>query len=73
MIFLTKLNNETFVMNCNQIEIIELIPESKVVLMNREFYVVKETPEEIIRKVVEYNASIFKKSGIVIQKQNEDE
>lgn len=58
MIKLTKLNNEVFVINCNQIESIELIPETKVVLMNKDFYIVQENIDEIIRKIIEFNAKV---------------
>lgn len=59
MIRLTKLNKEEFVINCNQIEYIELIPESKVIMMNKDFFLVRESSEEIIDKIVEYNAKIY--------------
>ena len=58
MIKLTKLNDEEFVLNSNQIESIEQIPETKVVLMNKDFYIVQETTDEIIDKIVEFNAKI---------------
>ena len=58
MIVLTKRNNEKFLVNHNQIQCIEMIPESKIVMMNRDYYIVKETPEEIIRKIAEYTAKI---------------
>lgn len=58
MIKLTKLNNEIFVVNCNQIESIEKIPETKIVLMNKDFYIVQEDLDEIIDKIIEFNAKI---------------
>ena len=58
MIVLTKRNNERFLVNHNQIECIEMIPESKIVMMNRDYYIVKETPEDIIRKITQYNAKV---------------
>lgn len=58
MIMLTKLNNEKIVLNCSQIEAVELIPEAKVIMMNGKFYIVKETAEEIIEKTIEYNGKI---------------
>ena len=58
MIVLTKRNNERFLVNHNQIECIEMIPESKILMMNRDYYIVKETPEDIIRKITEYNAKV---------------
>lgn len=59
LIKLTKLNGEIFVINSSQIQSIEIIPESKVILMNREFYIVRESADEIIKKIVEYNAKIY--------------
>lgn len=58
MIVLTKRNNERFLINHNQIESIEMIPESKIVMMNRDYFIVKETPEDIIKKIQEYNAKV---------------
>ena len=72
MITLTKLNNESFVLNDSQIQMINMIPESKIVLMNKEFFVVQESPEEIIQKIIDYQARIYARSGIVITKQQEE-
>ncbi|MCI9490144.1 flagellar FlbD family protein [Lachnospiraceae bacterium 48-42] len=58
MIVLTKLNNQQVLLNSSQIEAVELIPESKVVMMNGKFYLVKESAEEIIEKTIEYNGKI---------------
>ena len=58
MILLTKRNHEKFLVNHLQIEYIECIPESKVVMMNRDYYLVRETVEEIIDKIAEYNAKV---------------
>ena len=58
MIVLRKMNNEKFLINHNQIECIELIPECKVVMMNHDYYLVQDTAEEIIQKIAEYNAKV---------------
>ena len=58
MIVLTKRSNERFLLNHLQIESIEMIPESKINMMNRDFYIVKEEPEVIIKKIQEYNAKV---------------
>ena len=62
MIFLTKLNGEEFVLNCEQIQMIELIPEAKVVLMNKEFFIVRESAQEIIEKSTDYGAAIVNRA-----------
>ncbi len=56
MITLRKMNNEKFLLNHNQIEYIEMIPESKIVMMNRDYYIVQDSVEQIIEKIMEYNA-----------------
>ncbi|MDD3140961.1 MAG: flagellar FlbD family protein [Lachnospiraceae bacterium] len=58
MIRLTRLNDQEIVINCVQIECIDIIPESKIIMMNGKFYIVKESVEEIIKKSLEYNAKI---------------
>ena len=58
MIMLTKLNDTKIVLNCAQIESVELIPESKILMTNGKFYIVKEGAEEIIEKTIEYNGRI---------------
>lgn len=58
MIVLTKMNNDKFLVNHLQIECIELIPETKIVMMNRSYYLVRETAEEIVKKIAEYNAKV---------------
>ena len=58
MIVLTKRNNERFLLNHNQIESIEMIPESKIVMMNRDYFIVKEDPETIIKRIQDYNAKV---------------
>ncbi len=58
MIMLTKLNSTKIVLNSAHIESVELIPESKVLMTNGKFYIVKESAEEIIEKTIEYNGRI---------------
>ena len=58
MIQLTKRNGERFLVNHMQIESIEMIPESKIVMMNRDYFIVKESPEQIIKRIAEYTAKV---------------
>lgn len=59
MIILTKMNREKILINHEQIECIEFIPESKVVMMNHDYYLVKESAEQIIEKIAEYTAKVM--------------
>ena len=58
MIILQKKAGELFMLHHNQIECIELIPECKIVMMNHDYYLVRDTVEDIIRKIAEYNAKV---------------
>jgi flagellar protein FlbD len=59
MITLTKTNKERFLVNHMQIECIEMIPGTKVVMMNHDFYLVEESAQEIIQKIADYNAKVM--------------
>ncbi len=59
MIVLTKRNHDKFLVNHLQIEYIESIPESKIVMMNHDYYLVRESVEEIIDKIAKYNAKVM--------------
>ncbi len=54
MIHLTRLNQKDLVVNSDLIEHIEANPDTVVSLTNGQKFVVVETTDEIIRKVVEF-------------------
>lgn len=58
MIRLTKLNREPFLLNHMQIETIEMIPETKIIMMNHDYYIVRETPEAVVRQIENYTARV---------------
>ena len=58
MIELTRVNDTIFYLNCNEIERIELIPETAVILLNGKTYIVKNSAEEVIEKIVQFNRKI---------------
>ncbi|WP_123053502.1 flagellar FlbD family protein [Clostridium sp. JN-1] len=59
MIKVTGLDSKEFVINADNIERLEQIPESLIVLTNGKKYLVKEPVDEIINKVLEYKRKIF--------------
>lgn len=58
MIMLTKISKEKFLVNHLQIECIECIPETKIVMLNHDYFIVRETVDEIIDKIADYNAKV---------------
>lgn len=72
MIKLTKISGEELVVNDERIHIIEVIPESKLVMNDGSFYIVKETVDEIIDKAIEYKARIIALEKSIISKDSRE-
>lgn len=60
MIKLTGLNNREIILNAEHIEKLESVPESLITLTNGNKYIVLESTEEIINRVIEYKNKIFR-------------
>lgn len=58
MITLTKLNNQLFTINSDLIETLEETPDTVIVMTTGNKYVVKESQEEIIDKIIGYKRKI---------------
>ena len=59
MIKLTRLNGMNYYLNADLIEQIESTPDTVVTLSINKTLLVKETPEEVIEKVIDYKRKIF--------------
>lgn len=58
MIKLHKINGDEFALNSNHIEKIEERPDTVVTLTNEKIYIVKESTDEIIEMIIEYQDRI---------------
>ena len=58
MISLTAMNNRGFILNADHIENIEEVPESLITLTNGKKYIVLQTVEEVVEKVIKYKNKI---------------
>lgn len=58
MIAITKFNGEVMIVNAELIETVEKTPDTIVSLITGKKYMVKETVEEIIAKVLEYRRQL---------------
>ena len=54
MIRLRKLNGKLFYINVFQIKTMEAIPETKIKMMDNEYYLVRDTIEEVQNKIEEF-------------------
>lgn len=58
MIKVTGMNNQEFVLNADHIEKLEEVPETIITLTNGKKYIVLESIDEVIEKVVRYKNKI---------------
>ena len=58
MIDVTAMNNKEFILNADHIEKIEEVPETLITLTNGKKYIVLESVEEVVDKVLKYKNKI---------------
>lgn len=58
MIKLTRLNGREFIVNAQLIKYVESTPDTLLVLRDGDRVMVKEPPEEVVRRIVDYRRSI---------------
>ncbi len=54
MITLHRLNGDQFNLNANKIETIEEKPDTTITLTNERKYIVKESMDEVLQKIIDY-------------------
>lgn len=59
MIKLTGMNHKEFIINSDNIEKIEEVPETVITLMNGNKYLVEETADEVIDKIILFKKRIY--------------
>jgi flagellar protein FlbD len=59
MIKLTRLNGSTLVLNCELIESVESTPDTVVTTTSGKKFIVEETIEQIVDKVIQYKGKIL--------------
>lgn len=53
------MNQHVIAINSDQIEVVESTPDTVITLVNGHKYIVNDSVEEVINKVVEYKRRIF--------------
>ena len=71
MIQLTRINHIPLVLNADTIEHIDLTHDTVITLTNGQKFVVLETSDEVIRKVIEFRRAIFRSSVRVMSNLSE--
>jgi flagellar protein FlbD len=60
MIHLTRLNHSPLILNSDIIEHVEMTPDTVISLTNGQKFVVLESSDEVIRKVIEFRREIYR-------------
>ena len=55
MIHLTRLNNQPLIVNADLVKFIENLPDTVITLLTGDKLVVREAPDDIIERIVEYH------------------
>ena len=66
MIRLTRLNRAPLVLNSDLIEHIDVTPDTVITLTTGQILRVRETAEEVIRRIIEFRRQIFGPDGLPI-------
>jgi len=61
MIRVTRLNGSNFVLNCELIETVEATPDTVITTINGKKFIVSETIEELVEKMIQYNLTLTPK------------
>ena len=61
MIHLTRLNNQSLVVNCDLIKYVEKSPDTVITLLTGDKLVVRESVDEVLERVVKFRLSIHQR------------
>lgn len=59
MVRVTRLNNEEFYINPYLVETLEKRPDTVIKLTTGNKLVIKETPEQVVERIIEFNRRIY--------------
>jgi flagellar protein FlbD len=65
MIELTRLNHDRVLLNSDLIDQVDITPETVVTLTNSYKFIVRESADELVRRVLQHRQSIASGTGVV--------
>jgi flagellar protein FlbD len=72
MILVTRLNGSTFWISSEQIEFIESTPDTVVTLLSGKKVVIKESADDLIRRIIQYRRQLFAGPEILVDKRGKE-
>lgn len=64
MISLTRLDGSEMLINADLIEIIEETPDTHIILLNGNRFLVKQSARSIVEKIINYNSKIMHRAAV---------
>jgi flagellar protein FlbD len=58
MIQLTRLNNQTLVLNADLVKFVEQSPDTVITLVNGEKFIVRESVDEVVERILKFRCSL---------------
>ena len=71
MIFVTKLNGQSYLLNNRLIEAVEEKPDTTLTMTSGKVLIVKETLEELQNKIIEFESGVMSKGLEQLRQQDE--
>ena len=59
MIQLTRLNNQTLVLNADLVKFVEQSPDTVITLVNGEKFIVRESVDEVVERILRFRYSLM--------------
>jgi flagellar protein FlbD len=59
MVRLTRLNNQPIVVNSDLVKFVEQAPDTLITLVNGEKFMVRESREEVIKRIIEFRRTVL--------------
>lgn len=72
MIYVSRLNGKTLVVNCDKIEFLESTPNTVISMTTGRKIVVSESIDEVIVKIIEYKKRVFEQDNPSIKYQGNE-
>jgi len=70
LIQLTRLNHVPLIVNADLIEHVEVTPDTVVTLTTGQKFLVLESSEEIVAKVIQFRGAILRESGCPLRRED---
>lgn len=72
MIQLTRLNNQALLVNCDLIKFVETAPDTVLTLISGEKILVRESPDEVLQRIIAFRRGVLAGEGLNIFKNSAD-